>query len=90
MLQVFAGARVLVVAGRAGCPSGGQRNATMAAEVRRLETRSIGRKVDARGGSLPVIELPIIVLLNGEGGRQQTLKGLLVEHQFGSARRHDF
>lgn len=39
---------------------------------------------------LPVVLLPVIVLLNGERGRQQALKGLLVQHQSGSGRRHVF
>ena len=39
---------------------------------------------------LPVVLLPIIVLLNGERRRQQALKGLLIQHQSGSGRRHVF
>jgi hypothetical protein len=34
--------------------------------------------------------MPVIVLLNGECRRQQTLKGLLVKHELGSGRRHGF
>jgi hypothetical protein len=34
--------------------------------------------------------LPFIVLLDGKGGGEQILKGLLVENEFGSGRRHSF
>ncbi len=31
---------------------------------------------------------PVVMLLNDEGGRQQSLKGLLVQHQIGPVRGH--